>query len=734
MMVTLRTAPRYAQGEPMRFQIRWGSIRNKIIIWAFVPAALILLTVAVVYLYAYQNVTERLVIERDSALTRLSAKVLATELTKYADPLSEKFLSVFDSGMVVFDASKKILAVEPESIEGWGANWHWRIPFRSMLDSTESVYSDVMFDALQSEKIVVVVVPIAGRDDQAVGWIAGISRLGPTADSALYGAIEGLRRGESTSVYLVDGQGYVIYHSDRSHIGSDFSERVVVQQVIEGTSGAFRTTAPEGQDIVASFAPVPGTSWGLVIEESWQVLTESSRRYGQFLTVLLGLGVVVPVGIVIFGMRRIMWPIKELIGAAQEVAGGNFRQRIIASTGDELETLAEQFNRMAAELQSLYDGLEQRVATRTRELATLNTLAAVVSRSLDLEEILNDALDEALALTGMEKGQAYTLNEQTRCLSLIAHRGVSEELVRYTTHLPLDESIGGLAAREGHPVYRRTRDYPEGRLRDLVRSEGLEMVISTPLMVKEKTVGAIHLGSCVVRDVTPEELSLLAAIGHQIGVAVENARLYEQAQQLAVIQERNRLARDLHDSVMQALYGVTLYAEAATRQIEVGEHRLASDHLHEIRDTTEDALREMRMLIFELHPPVLTRDGLVVALRSRLESVEERVGIQTQFQAGCPGRLPAQVEEELYRVASEALNNALKHAAADSVDVRLFQNQDVVVLEIRDDGVGFDPDLARGRGGFGLRNMEERVARLGGELVLDSRPGEGTAVKVEVHL
>lgn len=120
LLLALTILPSHAQGEPMRFRIRWGSIRNKIIIWAFVPAALILLTVAVVYLYAYQNVTERLVIERDRELTRLSAKVLATELAKYADPLSEQFLSVFDSGMVVFDASKKILAVEPEAIEGWG--------------------------------------------------------------------------------------------------------------------------------------------------------------------------------------------------------------------------------------------------------------------------------------------------------------------------------------------------------------------------------------------------------------------------------------------------------------------------------------------------------------------------------------------------------------------------------------------------------------------------------------
>jgi len=373
------------------------------------------------------------------------------------------------------------------------------------------------------------------------------------------------------------------------------------------------------------------------------------------------------------------------------------------------------------------------VTNRTQELGVLNTLAVVVSRSAGLEEVLGDALDQALAIMGMEKGQAFTLDEQTQCLRLVAYRGLSEELAEHSARLSLDVGTSGLAARERRPVFRLVRDYPDGTLKDLVQREGLELVISTPLMVKERTVGAIDLGSSVVREITPDELTLLAAIGHQIGVAVENARLYEQAQQLAVIEERNRLARDLHDSVMQALYGVTLYAEASMRQIEMGETKMAGDHLREIRDTTEDALREMRLLIFELRPPVLSQDGLVSALRSRLESVEERVGIRTVFDVRCPGRLPAVVEEELYRVSLEALNNSLRHADASTVEVALYYERGIVALEISDDGTGFDPQAARQRGGFGLRSMEERVAHLGGLFVLDSHPRGGTRIRVEVR-
>jgi signal transduction histidine kinase len=278
-------------------------------------------------------------------------------------------------------------------------------------------------------------------------------------------------------------------------------------------------------------------------------------------------------------------------------------------------------------------------------------------------------------------------------------------------------------------------DYPGGKLRALIEREGLRLVVSTPLLSKGKTLGAIDLGTEVVRTIQPEELSLLAGIGHQIGVAVENARLYEQAQQLAVIRERNRLARDLHDSVMQALYGVTLYAEAAWRRLSAGDSSVTGEHLREIRSTAQEALREMRLLIFELRPPVLKQEGLAAALRSRLESVEQRVGLETRLELDVQERLAPEIEEALYRIALEALNNVLRHSFADHVCVTLRREAGRALLQVADDGVGFDPVATRKRGGgLGLRGMEERVSRLGGRLALDSAPGEGARVRVEVDL
>ncbi|MDX1377795.1 MAG: sensor histidine kinase, partial [Anaerolineales bacterium] len=202
-----------------------------------------------------------------------------------------------------------------------------------------------------------------------------------------------------------------------------------------------------------------------------------------------------------------------------------------------------------------------------------------------------------------------------------------------------------------------------------------------------------------------------------------------QAEELATAKERNRLARELHDSVAQTLYGLTLQAEAAARELKTEQTDKAAEQLREIRDSAQQSLQETRLLIFELRPPILEQEGLVAALRARLESVESRSGLKTQIQLQELNQLPAKVEAGLYGISNEALNNILKHAHATSIIVSLKKEVERVVLEIQDNGVGFDVNAMSG--GMGLSGMRERAEQFGGKLQIQSDE-QGTTIRVEV--
>lgn len=211
-------------------------------------------------------------------------------------------------------------------------------------------------------------------------------------------------------------------------------------------------------------------------------------------------------------------------------------------------------------------------------------------------------------------------------------------------------------------------------------------------------------------------------------------RLSALAQEQAVREERQRIARDLHDSVIQALYSVTLHVQGARLLLAAGEVALVAEALRGLQDTAQEALDELRLLIFDLRPPLLDQVGLVAAIKARLTAVEGRSNLQARLVADHVGALPAPVEQALYRIAQEALNNALKHARAGQITLELRREAGRLALEIADDGAGFDPAAAHETGGVGLRGIAERVAGVGGAFALESAPGEGTRLRVEVPL
>jgi PAS domain S-box-containing protein len=405
-------------------------------------------------------------------------------------------------------------------------------------------------------------------------------------------------------------------------------------------------------------------------------------------------------------------------------------------------------------LRKAYETLEERVEERTRELETLNSITALVNRSMDLDEVLRDALDKTLGVMNADFGAVYrlegslenqwlspeeasSLEADQLYLNPLVCRGRNGDPVCFPERLPLPGSGFEIVMDQGQPLVWETHaGNGSTQMKAMLEKEAVQQGVSVPLLVKNRLVGAIQLGSRLPRSYSPEELRLLAAIGQQVGVAVENARLHGkerlQVQQSATVEERARLARDLHDSVTQSLYSVTLLAEASSRLLTAGDQETASSHLRELRDTAQESLREMRMLIYELRPIHLEKSGLAEALRMRLEAVEARSGIKTVLDVEGQEQLSFDVKQELYQIAQESLNNVLKHANASSVRMRLRFSSSETLVEIADDGIGYSVDEVINGGGLGLSGMKERARKIGGKLEIDSAPGQGTTVRITI--
>jgi signal transduction histidine kinase len=263
----------------------------------------------------------------------------------------------------------------------------------------------------------------------------------------------------------------------------------------------------------------------------------------------------------------------------------------------------------------------------------------------------------------------------------------------------------------------------------LFHTRSIHAMLLAPLRVRGTTFGVLVVATDEAgRTFSRGEISLAETIAADVAAAIENARLYEQAQELAVSRERQRLARDLHDSVTQTLYSVTLTAEALPRvwAKHPDQAQAALKNLHRL---ARGALGEMRTLLFELQPVMLLEKGQEELLRQLAHATMGRT--QTRVQVSVQGEraLPDEVRIALYRIAQEALNNITKHAEAGQVIVELELEPEQVVLDIKDDGRGFDPEAVP-QFGFGVRNMAGRAKEIGAAFSLQSHPGQGTQLQV----
>ena len=815
--------------------------------------------------------TGDLAIEQNRELARLSASQLTSELAGYSRDLAalgrslslhwqdktdlrgqlaasgNRFV-VFDRGVILFDHYGTVIAAHPDRPDILGQDWSDRAYFRAVVRNGSTAFSNVEQDGPGGQPVIVLAVPVTNDRGELLGLAGGLFGIGAEVNNALYGSIVRIRIAEAGAKYLVDAAGRVIYHSTIDLIGGELAGQSAARAVLNGQTGAFRTTDVDGHQIVAAFAPVPGTSWGLVTETSWAALLAPSRSYSQFLVLLLALGVIVPAIVTGIGVRRITATLRGLTDAAQEIANGKFGQTIPPASTRDMHELVTQFNRMAVQLSDSYEALrrqnerlslvmrgtndgmwdwdmqtgrtyysprwkgmlgyadeeienqidswrnlihpddadrvlnvlqvylegkvpvyqvehrlrhkdgsyrwiltrgvvlygadgqpyrmagshtdfteqrrardlldgqrhflemlatgetlpetldafvgvledqwpgmlalvlllddekqrlyvgsygrlpsayadaldgmeigpeagssgtacftgervivsdmaadpraarlralalqhdlrscwsepvcasqgdvigafsmyhaeprvptpdelqmletaahlvgiaiehkrayqtlERRVNERTKELSALNAISVAVSRSLDLHQILGDALAEVTQAVNIEAAALYLLEDPGTDLVCVTDRGVSPEFSAQVARLPLVTAAGGRIFAVDQPVIWPVSEYPAGHLKDALVREGIQLIIGVPLSAKGRVVGALVLNAHEARTPSPEELSLLMAVGGQIGVAIENGRLYEAEQARHTEAERRRQVAEGMQEILAVL-------------------------------------------------------------------------------------------------------------------------------------------------------------------------------------
>lgn len=376
--------------------------------------------------------------------------------------------------------------------------------------------------------------------------------------------------------------------------------------------------------------------------------------------------------------------------------------------------------------------LSQQVEEQARKLSALQEILESVSAPAELPVVLNKSLRAALAAAKGHAGFIHLREKTGKTMRLVARHGIPDSIAEKMATISSRDGLVAWVARNKEPLL-ITNIANDPRTIYLSASADLKVYVGVPISRGRRVWGTLSIVAKDPAQFGVDELELLASVGEEIGLVVENARLRRQAERLLVVQERNRLARELHDSVTQSLYSVTLFAEAGRRTALAAKNEETAEYFAQIGRTGRQALKEMRLLIHKLRPSILSQEGLVRALQQRLNSVEGRAGIENRLVVEGEAKLSPLLEDALHQIAQEALNNALKHALASEVAVCLdSSHSEHVVLRIEDNGQGFDLAVAAQSDGMGLTSMRERAESFGGEVRIQSGPDQGTIVEARL--
>jgi signal transduction histidine kinase len=366
----------------------------------------------------------------------------------------------------------------------------------------------------------------------------------------------------------------------------------------------------------------------------------------------------------------------------------------------------------------------------------VNTIATAIGQPLELKELLDIALHKALELPGLDSGGVFLVDDRAQELVFVAHHGLSQRFVQAVERMKLGEGIAGRAVISGEPLIVENFSDDPRLTKAILREEGIRFHASVPLKSRGRVLGVMNLSSKSHRSFTPQEMIFLTAIGQQIGVAIENARLYQQGRHLAVLEERDRLARELHDYLAQALGYLNVKASLMDDLLARGQITQAQASLLEMKGIAREAYTDVREAIFSLRTMAAAGLGLLPTLREYLAEYRAYYGLETSLAIDDESlaEFPADVGVQISRIIQESLTNVRKHAQAGKAWIRFEPDNTHVRIMVEDNGRGFEPAQLTGEGRqyFGLQIRRERAEGVHGSLELISQPGQGTRVVLRV--
>jgi len=380
----------------------------------------------------------------------------------------------------------------------------------------------------------------------------------------------------------------------------------------------------------------------------------------------------------------------------------------------------------------LYEQMRERDIALTRrnvDMALLNGIASTLTSSLEMDEILNKTLGLVVNYMKVEAGEIFLLDEDKTTLRMVLHRGQAAEAFWTRNIFQVGEGYPGIVAKTREPMVGMYLSKDSNFLRDAIVDAGFQQIACVPLACGENLMGVMSVATRATEPFDERSVQLLSAVGAWAGLSIENARLHSNARRLAVLEERDRIGMDLHDGIIQSIYGVGLSLEGAQHALQENA-QVAHQRIQHAIDGLNQAIRDIRSYILDLRPRQLGNEGLISGVKRLLAEYRANTFSEVNFTEPESDlkELPHTHAMALFHICQEALANAAKHAKAKNVQVAIWTTPDRVLLEVQDDGKGFELETMKTSIGHGLANMQTRAHAVGGDCDISAASGEGTTV------